>query len=334
MDARIRLPAAVVTGVILTLVDAFAQTPSTGPGQAYPIKPIRIVVGLAAGGVADVTARAVGQKISEQLGQPVVVENRTGAGTSLAIERVAMSAPDGYTLLLMGSSATVHSALRRKLPYDLERDLAPISLLTNAPFMIVVHPSMPTRNIKELIALARAQPGKLNYGSNGFGSLSFLAGALFNQMADVKIVDVPYKGGTENVIAAASGQVAFSFTGVPTALPLVSSGKLRSLAVTSPKRVSFLPEMPTVGESGLPGYAMVPWYGLAAPAAVSKDIIVLVNAVIGKAFDTPEMKASLGQKGMEVQVSSPQQYAAFIHSEIEKNAKLIKAAGVTERTLQ
>ena len=341
---RIRLLVAIVTGVNLTVINAVAQSPSVEPvlsltkgsakststssARAYPVKPIRIVVGLAAGGVADVTARMVGQKLSEHLGQPVVIENRTGAGTALAIERVAASPADGYTLLMMGSSGTVQSAMRSNLPYDLERDLAPVSLVSTAPFMLVVNPSMPARNIKELIALARSQPGKLNYGSNGVGSTSYLAGALFNLMAEVKIMDVSYKGGTENVIAAASGQVAFSFTGVPTALPLINSGRLRSLAVTSSKRVSFLPDMPTVGESGLPGYAIVPWYGISAPAGVPKDIIALLNAVIGKTFNTPEMKASLTRQGIEVQTSSPQQFAAYIHSEIEKNAKLLKVTGV------
>ena len=327
MNAHLlRLLTALVLG--LTWVDALAQTAAARPEPVYPVKPIRIVVGLAAGGVADVTARTVGQKLSEQLGQPVVVENRTGAGTSLAIERVAASAADGYTLLLMGSSSTVQSAVRRKLPFDVERDFAPISLLTNAPYIIVVHPSMPANNVKDLIALARAQPGKMNYGSNGMGSLSFLAGALFNLMANTNILEVPYKGGTENVIAVASGQVTFSFTGVPTALPLVSSGKIKALAVTSPKRVRFVPEIPTVSESGLPGYAIVPWYGLAAPANVSQHIVALLNAHVDKAMNTPEMKASLAPKGMEVQTSSPQQFAAHIRSEIEKNGKLFKAAGV------
>src|SRR5689334_13585427 len=172
------LTAMVMVGT--SLPAALAQTVPAAPRSAYPVKPIRIVVGLAAGGVADVTARTLAQKLSEQLGQAVVVENRTGAGTSLAIERVANATADGYTLLLMGSSSTVQSAVRRKVPYDVERDFAPISLLTNAPYMIVVHPSLPVGNIKQLIALARAQPGKLNYGSNGMGSTSFLAGALFN----------------------------------------------------------------------------------------------------------------------------------------------------------
>ena len=309
-------------------VDARAQTPPARSGQTYPVRPIRIIVGLAAGGVADVTARTVGQKLSEQLGQPVVVENRPGAATALAIERVAASAPDGYTLALIGSSSTVQPAARRKLSFDVERDLAPISLLTNAPYMIVVHPALPAGNIKDLIALAHAQPGRLNFGSNGVGSGSFLAGALFNMLAKTHIVEVPYKGGSENVIAAASGQVTFSFTGVPTALPLVNSGRLKSLAVTSPARVKFVPDVPTVAESGLPGYAIVPWYGLAAPAHVSRDVVGRLNAEIDKAMNTPEMKASLVPRGMEVQTSSPQQFVAHIRSEIEKNATLFKAAGI------
>lgn len=320
-----RLMLTIAAGACLALGEAAAQTRAQPP---YPIKPIRIVVGLAAGGVADVTARSVALKLSDNLGQPVVVENRTGAGTTIAIERVATSAADGYTLLLMGSSATVQSTFRRKLPYDLERDLSHISLLTTAPFMVVVRPALPARNIKELIALARAEPGKLNYGSNGVGSTSYLAGALLNMMADVKMVDVSYKGGTENVIAAASGEVTFSFTGVPTAMPLVTSGRLRALAVTSAERVSLAPQVPTVSESGIPGYAMVPWYGLSAPAGVRKDIIALLNALTVKTLNAAESKAALGRQGIEVQTSTPQEYAAFIRSEIVRNAKLLKAAGV------
>ena len=309
----------------LGCVDASAQART----PTYPVKPIRIIVGVAAGGVADVGARAVGQKLSEHLGQPVIVENRTGAATTLAVERVATATPDGYTLLLMGSTATVQATFRRKLAYDLERDLAPISLLITAPFMVVVRPGLSARNMKELIALARAEPGKLNYGSNGVGSTSHLAGALINVMANVKIVDVSYKGGAENVIAAASGEVTFSFTGVPTAMPLVTSGKLRALAVTSAERVSLAPQVPTVSESGLPGYAMVPWYGLAAPAGVRKDIIALLNGLVVKTLNAPELKAQFGKQGIEVQTSSPQAFAGIIHNEIARNAKLLKAAGVT-----
>ena len=321
---------AIITSACLFLAQtaAAAQARVTGSPPVYPVKPIRIVVGLQAGGVADVAARTLGQKLSENLGQPVIVENRPGAGTTVAVERVAASAADGYTLLLMGSTATVQATFRRKLSYDLERDLAPISLLITAPFMVVVRPSLPARNMQELIAMARAEPGKLNYGSNGVGSTSHLAGALINILANVKIVDVSYKGGAENVIAAAAGEVTFSFTGVPTALPLMQAGRLKALAVTSARRVSFLPDIPTVSESGLPGYAMVPWYGLAAPAGVRKDIVERLNGLAVKALNTPEMKASFSKQGIEVQTDTPQQFASFIHSEIARNARLMKAAGI------
>jgi tripartite-type tricarboxylate transporter receptor subunit TctC len=318
----------IVTSACVFLSQAAAQSRLAGSAPAYPLKPIRIIVGLQAGGVADVGARTLAQKLSENLGQPVIVENRPGAGTTVAVERVATSTPDGYTLLLMGSTATVQATFRRKLSYDLERDLAPISLLFTAPFMVVVRPALPVRNMNELIAMARAEPGKLNYGSNGVGSTSHLAGALVNVMAHVKIVDVSYKGGAENVIAAASGEVTFSFTGVPTALPLIHAGRLRALAVTSARRVSFLPDIPTVSEAGLPGYAMVPWYGLAARAGVRKDIIELLNGLAVKALNTPEIKGAFSKQGVEVQTDTPQQFAAFIHSEIARNARLMKAAGV------
>jgi tripartite-type tricarboxylate transporter receptor subunit TctC len=320
--------AAIVTGGCVFLSQAAAQSRLAGAAPTYPVKPIRIIVGLQAGGVADVGARVLAQKLSENLGQPVIVENRPGAGTTVAVERVATSAPDGYTLLLMGSTATVQATFRRNLSYDLGRDLAPISLLFTAPFMVVVRPSLPVRNMNELIAMARAEPGKLNYGSNGAGSTSHLAGALINVMANLKIVDVSYKGGAENVIAAASGEVTFSFTGVPTALPLIQAGRLRALAVTSARRVSFLPDIPTVSEAGLPGYAMVPWYGLAARAGVRKEIVELLNSLAVKALNTPEIKGAFSKQGIEVQTDTPQQFAAFIRSEIARNARLMKAAGV------
>ena len=320
--------ATIIASTCLLLSQAAAQSRPAGSPPGYPLKPIRIIVGFPAGGVADVGARTVAQKLSESLAEPVIVENRSGAGTILAVERVATSAPDGYTLLLMGSTATIQATFRRKLSYDLERDLAPIALLMTAPFLVVVRPSLPAHDMKELIAMARAEPGKLNYGSNGVGSTSHLAGALIDITANVKMVDVSYKGGAENVIAAASGEVTFSFTGVPTALPLIKAGRLRALAVTSARRLSFLPDIPTVSESGLPGYAMVPWYGLAAPAGVRKDIVELLNSLAVKAVNTSEIKASFSKQGIEVQTSTPQQFAAFIRSEIVRNARLMKAAGV------
>ncbi len=315
-----RLFAGIVACANLSVSDSLAQ--------AYPVKPIRMVLGFTAGGLSDVLARLVAPKLSEPLGQPVVVENRPGASGAIAAERVATSPADGYTLLLMTAADTVIPALRAKLPYDVERDLAPVSLLVIAPFVLVVHPSVPARSVKELIALARSQPGKLNYGSVGAGSTPHLAGELLNLMAKVKIIHVPYKGGADAVIAVASGQIDMYFSSVPSLLPLLGAGKIRPLAVTSAKRASLTPSLPTLDESGLPGYDRSSWQGVVAPAGVPQDIIARINAVIGKVVNTAEMMESLNRQGLEPQTNTPEQFAAFIHGELAKNARLIKLIGV------
>jgi tripartite-type tricarboxylate transporter receptor subunit TctC len=239
----------------LTVYDVFAQT--------YPTKPIRLVVGFSAGSAADFTGRLLAQKLAEQLGQSIIVENRVGAGGTIATERVVSAAADGYTLLLITAPETAQPALR-KLPYDMERDLAPISLVTIGAFVLVVHPSVPARNVKELIALARAQPGKLSYGTSGVGSSAHLAGALFNALAGVNIVHVPYKGSPEVVVANVSGQVDLSFPSNVAVLPLIPIGKLRPLALPSAKRSTLMPSIPTLSESGVPGYDRYSWYGISA----------------------------------------------------------------------
>ena len=315
-----RLLAGIVACANLSVFDSLAQR--------YPVKPIRMVVGFAAGGSTDATARMVAQKLSEHLGQPVIVENRVGAGGSIATERVATSPADGYTLLLMPASGAIDAALRSKLPYDLDRDFAPVSLAVIGPYVLVVHPSVPARNVAELVALARAQPGKLNYGSAGVGSTMHLAAELFNLMAKVNTVNVPYKGGSESVIATAGGQVDMSFPTLMTAVPLINSGKLRALAVTSAKRASLTPSIPTLDESGLTGYDRTGWFGVLAPAGVPKDIIARLNGIIGKAINTPEMKESLTKQGFEPQTNTPEQFAALIRDEIAQTAKLIKLFGV------
>lgn len=297
-------------------------------GQGYPVKPIRIVVGFSAGGGTDITARRIGQKLSEHLGQPVIVENRTGAGGTIATERVATSPADGYTLLLVTAADVIQPALRAKLPYDLERDLAPVSLVAIAPFVLVIHPSVPAHNVKELIALARLQPGKLSYGSSGVGSSAHLMHELFNLMAKVNTVHVPYKGASEILVATAAGHIDMSFNAVATALPFVKIGKVKPLAATTAKRALLLPSLPTLDESGLPGYDRYGWYGVLVPAGVSRDIIARLNAVIGKAVNTDEMKDSFNSDGLEPQTSTREQFAAHIHREIAQNAKLIKLIGL------
>lgn len=296
--------------------------------QSYPTRPIRMLVGFTVGGVADITARLVAQKLFEPLGQYVVVENRGGASGAIATEKVATSTADGYTLLMMTAADTVIPALRARLPYKLERDLAPVSLVAIAPFVLVIPQSVPARNLKELIALARSRPGKLSYGSVGAGSTPHLAGELLKSMAGVNITHVPYKGGGESVIATASGQVDIGFHSATAALPLLEAGKLRAIAVTSARRASFLPSIPTVDESGLPGFDRSSWEGVLAPAGAPGNVIARLNAAIGKVVHTAEMKDSFRKEGLEPQTNTPEQFAAFIRSELDRNARLIKSIGV------
>lgn len=270
----------------------------------------------------------VGQKLTERLGQSVIVENRPGAGSSIATERVAASPADGYTLLMLGASGAAQAALRARLPYDVERDLAPVTLVVIGPFVIVVHPSVPVRDIGQLIALARSRPGKLSYGSNGAGSVLHLAAELFNWMAKVKIEHVPYKGAAEYVVAVAAGEIDMSFTTITSALPLLNVGRLRAVAVTSARRTSMMPSLPTLAESGLTGYDRSSWFGMLTPAGVPKDIIAQLNEAIGRIVNAPETRDSLIQQGLEPQTGTPEQFAALIRNEIVQNARLIQLAGI------
>ncbi len=307
---------------------AVACAATDASAQRYPVKPIRLLVGFTSGSGTDVTARMLAQRLAEPLGQSVIDENRAGAGGGIAIEAVAKSPPDGHTLLLMSSSGTTLSALRSKLPYDLERDLAPISMVATGPLILVVHPSVPARNVKELITLARAQPGKLSYGSSGVGSATHLAGELLKLMAQIEIAHVPYKGTSDSVVATAAGQIDMSFNSVTGTLALREARKLRPLGLTSAKRSPLLPAVPTLAEAGVPGYDRSSWYGVLAPAGVPKEIIAQLNAVIGQTVNTPEMKDALGKQGFEPHTGTPDQFAALIQAAIAQDVKLIRTSGV------
>ncbi len=295
--------------------------------QTFPLKPVRILVGFSAGGGTDVTARMLAQKLSEYLGGSVMVENRPGSGGMIATEAVAKSPADGYTLLMVAAADVVQPALRAKLAYDLERDFAPISNVVIVPFALVSHPSVPAKNVKELIALARAKPGSLNYASSGIGSSAHLSNELFNSMAKVSITHVPYKGVAEGVTALASGQIEMIFGSFPATLPLYEARKIRMLAVSTLKRTSVMPSLPTVDESGVPGYERYGWYGVIAPAGVNKDVIGKLNAGIIKVVGMPDMRDLFVRQGLDPQTNTPEQFAAFIHSELVQTAKLIKASG-------
>ncbi|MBI4189386.1 MAG: tripartite tricarboxylate transporter substrate binding protein [Betaproteobacteria bacterium] len=295
--------------------------------QSYPVKPIRIFVGFAVGGSTEVVTRVVAQRLSEQLGQPMVVETRPGASGAIATETVATSSADGYTLLMLAGSTVVQSSLRSKLPYDVARDLAPVSLVVNGPLVLVVHPSVPADKVEKLIAYARSRPGKLTYGSDGTAGVSHLAGELLKMMAKVNIVHVPYKGGGAVVIGIATGDVDMAVTSITAAQPFLSTGKLRALAVSTLKRVSSLPAIPTLNESGLPGYDYSSWQGVVGPAGMPKGIIAQLNAAISKTVNTPEMKGVLSKLGREVETNTPEQFAKFIDNQMANNTRLAKFIG-------
>jgi tripartite-type tricarboxylate transporter receptor subunit TctC len=297
--------------------------------QEYPSKPIRLIVPFAAGGGNDNIARLLGKRLAESLGQPLVIDNRAGAGGALGAELAAKAAPDGYTLFLGGvGSHAVNPNLRKNLPYDPIRDFAPVALLASAPLVLVVHPSVPAHTLAEFIALARAHPGALNYASNGNGTSSHLAAVMFEAAAGVKMVHVPYKGLAPALTDLLSGQVQLMFSSVVAILPHIKSGRLRGLAVTGSARLPLLPELPTVAESGFPGYEASSWYGILAPAHTPEPIVAKLNAEMARALAQPEMRATLLAEGAEPIGGTPQQFGAYIRSEKERMGKLIREAGI------
>ena len=311
------------------LILALLTASTLAAAQPYPVKPVRIITGFGPGGSTDVVARLVAQKLGEYLRQPFVVENRPGASTALAAERVASAPPDGYTLLLLASSTTSQSALRKaSLPYDLESGFVHISLLAVGPFVLVVHPSVPVKDAGELIKLARARPGRLNYGSPGVGSVNHLAALIFNQRASLKMTHIAYKGSSEATVANASGQIDLSFPSVPAALPLIEQRRVRALAVTSAKRTPVLPDVPTIAESALPGYEYVGAIGLSAPAATPRELVNRLNAAISAILNKQELREAIGKSGFEAQTSSSEQFAAFVRDDIAKIEAVVKGAGL------
>jgi tripartite-type tricarboxylate transporter receptor subunit TctC len=311
---------------LVTLASGLAARET--PAQPYPARPIRLLVGFAAGGASDVTARMLGPKLSENLGQQVIVENRPGSGGLIATQAVAKSLADGYTLLLMPAADAVQPAIRRKLPYDLERDFAPVSRVVTGPWLVVVHPSVPARNARELVALARSNPGKLNYASSGIGSSAHLSTEVFNSIARVTIVHVPYKGISDGVAATASGQVDMIFASIAAARPLLDARRVRALAITTLRRTALMPSMPTLDESGVRGYDRSGWYGVLAPAGMPRDIVTRLNGIIGNVVNRPDMIEAFNRQGLEPATSTPEEFAAFIRNEVAQNIKVVKAAGI------
>jgi tripartite-type tricarboxylate transporter receptor subunit TctC len=297
--------------------------------QAYPAKPVRVIVGFPPGGGTDVVARVISQKLTEWWGQPVTVENRAGATGTIGADLVAKSAPDGYTLI-MGhvNSHAIAPNLFAKLPYDPIKDFAAVSYVGYVPNVLAVHPSVNVKTVKELVALLKANPGKYNYASSGNGSTQHLAGEMFKQLTGTSIVHVPYKGSGDAIKDLLAGVVAMNFDTMPPVMPHVQAGKLRGLAISTPKRLSQLPEVPTFLEEGITGFDVANWYGVMAPAGTPRDLVQKLNADINKAMQVPEVRARLEGVGTQLREQSAAEFEAYMKAEITKYAKLIKDTGV------
>jgi len=315
---------AALAATLLVPGAVFAQ----GLGETYPARPVRVVIGLAPGGGTDIQARLFSQKLSENLGRPFVVENRTGAGGTIAYAQVAKSPPDGYTLMGVTSGYTITPAVYSKLPYDPVKDFAPISLVAQAPFLLLTHPSLPVRSVKDLLALARAKPAMLDCGSAGHGSSTHMAYELFRTMAGVNIAHIPYKGTGPALIDAMAGQVHMLFGNVLSSLTHVKTGRLRALAVTTAKRSMVLPDLPTVSESGVPGYENSTWFGLLAPAGTPAAVLNKLNAELVKASQSPDIVDRLAPDGGEPVGSTPEQFGRHLALEIARWRKVVKDAGI------
>ena len=315
-----------MSGKLIAL--ALVMTAGAAGAQTYPTKAVRLVVPFLAGGSTDIVGRTVAQKLSEMWGQQAFVDNRPGGGTTIGTEMVAKAAPDGYTLLVTPAPFTINPSLLTKLPYDALTDFAPITLINTTPLVMVVNPGVPAKNVKELIALAKAKPSKLNFGSSGTGGSNHLAGELFDAMAGVKMVHIPYKGNAGALTDIVGGHLDVVYNGITSAVALIRGGKLRALAVTSLQRSAALPDVPTLNESGLKGFEAVAWNGLSAPAKTPRDVIMKINADVIKIVNSPELKERLKADGSDPVGNSPEQYAAFLRNEIAKWAKVIKFAGV------
>lgn len=301
--------------------------PEPSPAQAYPQRPVRLIVPFPPGGGADLVARIVGDKLTEKWRQQVVIDNRGGAGGTIGTEIAARAQPDGYTLLMASSNHPINVHLYRKLPYDPVADFAPVMLAGSAPLMLVVHPSVHARSVKELIALAKSKPGALNFGSPGSGSTPHLAAELFNSTAGIKLVHVPYKGSAQAMTDLIGGQLSFTFNNMLSVLPHVKSGKLRGLGVTGKVRSPVAPNVPTISESGLPGYEVTQWWGVLAPARVPGAIVATLNRELVAMMMMNEVREKLAGMGVESNTGTSREFGDYLRSELAKWGRVVKDSG-------
>jgi tripartite-type tricarboxylate transporter receptor subunit TctC len=315
---------------ILTVFSVLLALPATAAGVDFPGKPARIIVAFPPGAATDIVGRILAQKLTEMWGQSVIVENRAGAAGTIGTDVVAKAAPDGYTMLLgtLGN-LSANPSLYRNLPFNMERDFIPVSLVVMVNFVMVVHPSMPVKTVKELIALARSKPGELNYSSSGAGGLPHLAGELFKSMAGVSVVHIGYKGSVPSFTDLLGGRINYTIDNLPLALQYIKSGRLRALAVVGPKRQPMLPDVPTMVEAGIPGYELTNWFGLMVPAGTPRDIVTRINADIAKIMKMPDVRERLYGMAAEPVGSTQEHFSAFLKSETAKWAKVIKDGGIT-----
>lgn len=309
--------------IFIVLMFALA---GTATAQDYPSRTVRIIVPFSAGGGTDLIARLVAQKLTQSLGSTFIVENRPGAGGTVGTAVVAKSPPDGYTLIVVSSSHGINPSVYKALPYDTMRDLAPVSLLMSGPALLVTHPSVPAKSVKELVALARARPGALTFGSAGIGTPPHLGGELFKILAKVEMTHVPYKGNASAFIDLMAGEISLMFPNIVSGLPHVKQGKMRGMAVSSKQRSSIAPEIPTVAESGLPGYEMGSWFGLVAPGGTPAPVIGKLQQETARALQLPDVKDKLTAQGVEAIGSTPDEFRKFLQAEIARWEKVIRAA--------
>ncbi len=292
--------------------------------EIYPARPVQLIVAFPPGGSVDVVARLVAPRLSESLGQAVIIDNRSGASGNIGTEFAARARPDGYTLLIHTIPFVANVHLYSPLPYDALNDFVPIALLSSSPSVLVVHPSVPARSVGELLQLAKSKPGALNYSAAGAGTNPHIAGELFNMLGNVDIVAIQYKGGGPALVAALGGEIVITFPNISEAVPHVNAGRLRALGVTGARRSAALPEVPTIAESGVPGYEFVTWHGVLAPRGTPREIVVLLNEKLRAVLRSPELSARFAQMGLDVIASSPEEFSAHLKNELEKWGKLIR----------
>jgi tripartite-type tricarboxylate transporter receptor subunit TctC len=306
-----------------------AAVPLAASAQAWPDRPVKIIVPFGPGGFTDVAARILQKELGTSLGQSIIIENKPGAGSTIGTAEVANARPDGYTLAMISTTHVISPHLYKQIPYDPIKGFTPVMKLAEGPYVLVVHPSLPARSVAELVALAKAQPGTIDYASSGNGSAQHLVGARFNSSAGVKLNHVPYKGSNQAMNDVIAGNVKVSFVGVPNALPNLANGKLRALGVSTAKRYAELPDVPAIAEAGVPGYDATVWLGLLAPAGTPREVVQKINAEIAKVLSTPEAKKLMASAGVDVSIAPSEEFGALLRAELDRWGKVVKETGAT-----